>query len=210
MVIKVVDVLFYLFSSILLISSLMVILVQNTMYSVLFLILSFISSASILFLLECDFFALIFIMIYIGAIAVLFLFVIMMLDVKQITVKKSFLKYFPFGSLLGFTFLIEVLLIFFEAFNKNPYLENSEQSSNFYINWFDKIDAISEIEAIGQVLYTDYVLQFLVAGNILLLSVVGAVVLTLNTKAMKNNRKQIIFRQLSRNYKNVLLSSGKS
>jgi NADH-quinone oxidoreductase subunit J len=75
---------------------------------------------------------------------------------------------------------------------------------NFYVNWYDKIDAITEIEAIGQVLYTHYILQFLIAGNILLLVTVGVVVLTINTNT-NNIKNQIIFKQLSRNYKNVLL-----
>ena len=85
----IINFLFYFFSFILILSSLMVIVVQNAVHSVLFLVLSFISSASLLFLLECEFVALLFIMIYVGAIAVLFLFVVMMLDVKTLTVKKD-------------------------------------------------------------------------------------------------------------------------
>ena len=85
----IVNILFYLFSIVLLLSSLMVILVNNSIYSVLFLVLSFIASASLLFLLKCEFLALMFIIIYVGAIAVLFLFVVMMLDIKTISLKKA-------------------------------------------------------------------------------------------------------------------------
>ena len=95
---------FYFFSCVLLISSLMIILSQNSIYSVLFLVLSFVSSSSIIFLLECEYISLIFIIIYVGAIAVLFLFVVMMLDIKTIYLAKDSLKYFPFGSFLGVVF----------------------------------------------------------------------------------------------------------
>jgi NADH-quinone oxidoreductase subunit J len=194
--------LFYFFSNILLISALMIIIVQNSIYSVLFLVLSFVTSASILFLFECEFVALMFITIYVGAIAVLFLFVVMMLDIKTVYSTKDTLKYFPFGSFVGFVFLIEILLVIFKNFKINPY-QNSFLF-NFCTNWFDKIDSFTDLEAIGQVLYTYYVLQFLVAGIILLLAVVGSVVLTINT-TVKNTKHQVIFKQLSRNYKNVLL-----
>ena len=194
------NLLFYFFSLSLLISSFMVITVQNSVYSVLFLVLSFISSASLLFLLECEFIALLFIMIYVGAIAVLFLFVVMMLDTKVTSISRDILKYFPFGSFIGLIFLSEIFLFINEKFKNNPYLDSF--LLNYYTNWFDNVDSLIEIETIGQILYTHYVLQFLIAGNILLLSVIGAVALTINTK--NSYKKQIIFKQLSRNYKNVL------
>ena len=75
---------------------------------------------------------------------------------------------------------------------------------NFYVNWFDKIDKVTEIELVGQIMYTDYVLQFLIAGNILLLATIAAVVLTVNTK-ISSTKTQIIFKQLSRNSNHSLL-----
>mgnify|MGYP000729894946 CR=1 FL=1 len=122
---------FYFFSFILLTSSLMTILSQNSIHSVLFLVLSFVSSSSLLFLLECEYISLIFVIIYVGAIAVLFLFVVMMLDVKTVYSTKDFLKYFPFGSFVGIVFLIEIMLSvpsIFEEFN--PY--NISFLFNFY------------------------------------------------------------------------------
>ena len=182
----------------------MVISVQNTIYSVLFLVLSFISSTSILCLMECEFIALIFIIIYVGAIAVLFLFVVMMLDIKTVSLPKDSLKYFPFGCFLGSLFLGEIVLIISKSFKSNPYSHSF--LSNTQINWFDKIDSFTELEAFGQLLYTYYILQFLVAGIILLLAVVGAVVLTLNmTKSNDPVKTQVIFKQLSRTFKNSLI-----
>lgn len=118
----IINLFFYFFSFILLVSALMTILSQNSIYSVLFLVLSFVSSSSILFLLECEYVSLIFIIIYVGAIAVLFLFVVMMLDVKTVYLAKDSLKYFPFGSFIGIVFLIEILLIVPTTFESvNPY-----------------------------------------------------------------------------------------
>ncbi len=196
----VINILFYLFSGVLLLSSIMVIFVQNSIYSVLFLVLSFISSASILFLLKCEFLALMFIVIYVGAIAVLFLFVVMMLDLKTSTIQKDSLKYLPVGVVICGVFLSEVLFIIKETFKStpHPFLQNQ------YFSWYDRLDSFTEIHAIGQVVYTQYVLQFLIAGNILLLATVAAVVLTVNTQT-QTEKKQILFKQLSRNYKNVLI-----
>ena len=118
----IINLFFYFFSFVLIVSALMTILSQNSIYSVLFLVLSFVSSSSILFLLECEYISLIFIIIYVGAIAVLFLFVVMMLDVKTVYLAKDSLKYFPFGSFIGIVFLIEILLIVPSTFESiNPY-----------------------------------------------------------------------------------------
>lgn len=199
----IVNLLFYIFSAIMLLSSLMVIMVQNSVYSVLFLVLSFISAASLLLLFECEFLALIFVIIYVGAIAVLFLFIVMMLDIKIATSSKDTIKYFPVGFVIGTIFLIEIFLIITENFKTNPY----EQSdvTNYYVNWYDKLDFFTDIEALGQILFTQYVLQFLIAGNILLLATVSVVVLTINTDP--KNKKQVIFKQIARNHSNVLLIS---
>ena len=192
----------YFFSFILLTSSLFTVFSQNSIYSVLFLVLSLVSSASLLFFLECEYISLIFIIIYVGAIAVLFLFVVMMLDVKTINMSKDFLKYFPFGSFIGTIFLVEILLSvssLFEAFN--PY--NVSFLSNFYVDWFNKLDYFSEIGVVGHILYTDYLVQFLLSGNILLLATIGPVVLVL-TRSTKTSKFQITFKQLSRTYNSVI------
>lgn len=185
----------------------MIILSQNSIYSVLFLVLSFVSSSSVLFLLECEYISLIFIIIYVGAIAVLFLFVVMMLDVKTVNLAKDSLKYFPFGSFIGFVFLIEVLLIVPMTFDAiNPY--SSSFLSNFYLDWFNKLDYFIEVSSIGHLLYTDYIIQFLLSGNILLLATIGPVTLTF-IRSIKTTKKQVTFKQLSRNYNAVLPVSTK-
>jgi len=199
----IINLFFYIFSFVLIISSLMIIFSQNSIYSVLFLVLSFVSSSSILFLLECEYISLIFIIIYVGAIAVLFLFVVMMLDIKTVYFTKDLLKYFPFGGFLSLVFLIEILLIIPTIFDSNnPYSESF--LCNFYFDWFHKLDFSTEIVTIGQILYTDYVIQFLIAGNILLLATIGPVVLVLNRSTINNTKIQVTFKQLARNYSSVL------
>lgn len=176
---------FLFFSIILLISSFSVIIFKNSIYSVICLISSFISSSVILILLECEFFAFLFLIVYVGAIAVLFMFVIMMLDIKNLSNKNEF-KHYIFGLFSVFfviVFLISVLVNFF-----------GQNSLNSYINWYNE-DIFSEIEIIGHVLYTHYTLQFLIAGLILFLAVLGVVSLTANFN--KKNKASTI-KQVSR------------
>ena len=180
----------------------MIILSQNSIYSVLFLVLSFVSSSSILFLLECEYISLIFIIIYVGAIAVLFLFVVMMLDVKTVELAKDSLKYFPFGSFLGVVFLLEILIAVPGTFEfVNPY--SNSFLSNDYSDWFNKLDYFTEIVSIGHLLYTDYVIQFLLSGNILLLATIGPVTLVL-VRCVETTKTQVTFKQLSRTYSSAL------
>jgi len=180
----------------------MIIFSQNSIYSVLFLVLSFVASSSILFLLECEYISLMFIIIYVGAIAVLFLFVVMMLDIKIAHVTKDSLKYFPFGSFLGVIFLIEALIAVPSTFESiNPY--TTSFLSNYHPDWFNRLDYFTEIISIGHLLYTDYVIQFLLSGNILLLATIGPVTLVL-TRSIETSKKQVVFRQLSRTYNSVL------
>ena len=183
----------------------MVISVRNPVHSVLFLILSFISSICILLLLECEFFPLMFVIIYVGAIAVLFLFVVMMLDVKYVTLnKKDAIKYLPLAIIFIGLIIFEILILIKDSFTFNAYFMNI-QLKNFYVNWLGYADTFNEIEAIGQVIYTQYVVQFLISGNILLLATVAAVVLTVNTNSKTQLTKQITFKQLSRVNKNSLI-----
>lgn len=182
----------------------MVINVKNSVHAVLFLILSFLCASGILIMLQCEFLALMFLIIYVGAIAVLFLFVVMMLDLKLMNSKKDFLKYLPFGVLVIAMFTIyPAITSINNFFYENPYTTNL-LLQNTHFNWLVRLDSFTEIQSIGQVVYTQYVLQFLIAGNILLLATLAAVVLTINTDS-SNEKKQIIFKQLARNYKNALI-----
>ena len=198
-----IDSLIICFLFLMVLNSIMVISSQNSIHSVLFLVLNFVVAAGILLLLEREFMALIFLIIYVGAISVLFVFVVMMLDIKITGDKKDFIKYFPIGSLISILFLFEMVYVIFGCFKENAY--KTSFYNNFYTNWFLHVDTLNDIEALGQVIYTHFVIQFLVAGLILLLSVVAAVVLTKNIR-INQPKKQSLFRQISRNYKSVVLS----
>lgn len=197
---------FLIFSSLIIISAVMVISVKNPVHSVLFLILSFISSSGLLFYLESEFIPFIFIVVYVGAIAVLFLFVVMMLDIKITTSNKDFLKYFPAGSLIGGVFFLEIL----DTLNKDTptlYEKNIEINNFWWLDWLNNIDNITNVESLGQILFTGFFSYFLIVGLILLVAMLGAISLTLtyNRKA----KVQSIYKQISRNFNNAIFLSKK-
>lgn len=192
------NLLFYFFSFLLIFSALMVVVAQHAVFSLLFLISCFLSSSFLLFLLECEFLALLFIIVYVGAIAILFLFSIMMLESKLNNLSKNTMKYVPVGFLFGFFFLIPLLYEISIFFEENAYIDSFYV--NKYSNWYDLLDSITDVEVYGQLLYSYFVLQFLIAGLILLLVLVGVVYLT-NTYNSDQKFEQSIFKQLSRDSK---------
>lgn len=194
--------LFYIFSSLAIICSIMVISSRNPVHSVLFLVLVFCNAAGLLLLLETDFLAMLFLIVYVGAIAVLFLFVVMMLNVRITQLKESVVRYIPIGGLILFIFFFEVLSVingdlvpFFSsklAFFENDFLIlNKELQTTLWVN---QIDPTTNIVALGEVLYTYYVYCFIVASLILLVAMIGAILLTLRKRT--NVRKQEIFDQV--------------
>ena len=198
-----INLLLYNFFIILIFSSIFVILAQNSVISVFFLVLSFISASLVLFFFECEYIALLFILIYVGAIAVLFIFVVMLIDLKTVYLFNSNLKYFPFGFLIGLIFLSEILFIIFKSFKLNFYVTNILK--NEYFNWFDQLDPLFEIEVLGNILYSHFVLQFLIVGFLLFLAIIAVVILTLNFKSVKKNKNnQIISKQLGRIFYNTI------
>ena len=193
-------VLVYFMCALVLISAAMVIISKNPLHSVLFLVTSFLSSSLLLFLFENEFLALFFLIIYLGAIAILFLFVVMMLDIKYRDLQTSRL-YLPVGVSIGVTLYVEIQGVFLKVFSKDTNVSTWEHNS--YLNWYDNLDSLSDVYVLGQIFYTHYVLQILMAGLILYLAVIGVAVLTVKAVHSKGEkREQSLFRQLSR--KNVL------
>jgi len=178
---------FYLFAGVCVASAVMVIASRNPVHSVLFLILAFVNASGLFILLGAEFLAMILVVVYVGAVAVLFLFVIMMLDVDFAELRQGFLNYLPFGMVVGAIFLAELLLVA-GGWVINPSVTKSLGSP---------IPAgISNTEALGLVLYTKYIHYFQVAGLVLLVAMVGAIVLTLRHKP--NVRRQNISVQNAR------------
>ncbi|WP_315833012.1 NADH-quinone oxidoreductase subunit J [Bradyrhizobium prioriisuperbiae] len=165
---------FYLFAGICVASAVMVIASRNPVHSVLFLILAFVNASGLFILMGAEFLAMILVVVYVGAVAVLFLFVIMMLDVDFAELRQGFLEYLPVGLLIGAIFLAELLLVA-GGWVINPALVKTVVApipSN-----------VSNAEALGLVLYTKYVHYFQLAGAVLLVAMIGAIVLTLRHKA---------------------------
>lgn len=182
--------------------SLATISVRNPVHSVLSLVAVFLVSAVLLFCLEVEFLAFSFIIVYVGAIAILFLFVVMMLDIKIGDTDLTILKYGPLGYFITFIFALEVTRPLVVNFESIPF--NFLSSNYTYINWFDNVDFITNTEAIGQLLYTYYFVYFLMAGFILFIAMVGALMLTL-THQKTNVNQQILSRQLSRQSQNAYM-----
>lgn len=191
------NILFTFFSIFLVVSATMVVISKQPVFSLLFLVGSFLSASFILFLLECEFLAFLFIIVYVGAIAVLFLFAIMMLELKLNSLNKNVIKYLPMGFVFGLLMLFPLLKQINLEFHDNLYLDNFY--FNKYQNWYDLIDSVADVEVYGHILYSYFVLQFLVAGLILLVVLIGVVYLTNSYK--KDVLEQSLFKQLSRTSK---------
>jgi NADH-quinone oxidoreductase subunit J len=166
---------FYGFSGIMIAAAVMVISARNPVHSVLFLILAFFNAAALFLMLGAEFLALILVVVYVGAVAVLFLFVVMMLDVDFVELKQGFLQYLPVGGLIGLVLLVEL------AFVLTTWIA-APNATTFARSPVEAVGAATNTEALGRVLYTEYVFFFQVAGMILLLAMIGAIVLTLRVR----------------------------
>lgn len=178
---------FYVLSAIAVISAFAVISVRNPVHSVLFLILTFFTSAGLFVLLGAEFLAMLLVVVYVGAVAVLFLFVVMMLDVDFAQLKKGFLSYMPLGALIALALMGELALVASASM--------SAQGAPIALAPVAASE-ITNAEAIGHVLYTDYLLVFQMAGLVLFVAMIGAIVLTLRHRP--GVKKQDIAAQVGR------------
>ena len=178
---------FYFFSAILIASAVMVIAARNPVHSVLFLILAFFNAAGLFVLLGAEFLAMILVVVYVGAVAVLFLFVVMMLDIDFAELKRGSLQYLPFGALIGLILVAELVMAGTAWVLKTA--AKSAMASATPVG-------ITNTEALGRILYTDYIYYFQIAGMVLLVAMIGAIVLTLRSRP--GVRRQVISVQNAR------------
>ena len=178
---------FYLFSFILIASAVMVVAARNPVHSVLFLILAFFNAAALFLLTGAEFLAMILLVVYVGAVAVLFLFVVMMLDVDFAELKRGALQYAPIGALVGLILLIELVVVF----TSNSIIPDVAIAAKAAGDV-----AKTNTQALGEILYTDYVLYFQLAGLVLLVAMIGAIILTLRHRP--NVKRQSIAQQVAR------------
>ena len=182
---------FYIFSTIAIISAIMVTVSKNTVHSVFFLILDFISISCLFIMIGAEFLGMIMLIVYVGAVAVLFLFVVMMLNVAQ-QKNQWFLStdssgHIPIGLIIS-TLIFFELLIVIGGWKYKPDLFNNVNYSN--------IDNLSNTHSLGRVLYTDYIHVFQISGMILLVAMIGAIVLTFRQR--EGVKTQSYIKQISR------------
>ena len=158
---------FYLFATVTIASAVLVIYSRNPVHSVLWLILAFFNAAGLMLILGAEFIALLLVIVYVGAVAVLFLFVVMMLDIDFASLRSGFVRNLPFGILVALVLLAEVIFAV-SAWQAGPALSGAAPREAVQPN----------IVALGQVLYSRFLFPFEIAGLILLVAMIGAIVLT--------------------------------
>ena len=175
---------FYLLAFVAVAAAFMVVAARNPVHSVMYLILTFFSAAGLFILMGAEFLALLLVMVYVGAVAVLFLFVVMMLDVDFVEMKQGFLSYLPIGALVAIVLLLEMIMV------GAAYVAGETKTVVV------RETGVSNLEAFGRVLYTDYAGVFEAAGFVLLVAMIGAIVLTLRER--DGVRKQNAMAQMER------------
>jgi NADH-quinone oxidoreductase subunit J len=180
---------FYAFGGVAVASGVMVISARNPVHSVLFLILAFFNAAGLFVLLGAEFLAMILVIVYVGAVAVLFLFVVMMLDINFVALRRGFMQYLPVGALIGLMLLVELVLVF-GAWTLSPHIGSAAAAPT------PALSQTTNTAALGALLYTHYIFAFQAAGLILLVAMIGAIVLTL--RAREGVRRQRISSQVAR------------
>jgi len=167
------EIVFYVFSAVMLAAAVAVITVRNPVYAALFLVLTFFSASAIWLLLEVEFLAIILILVYVGAVMVLFLFVVMMLDIDLEPLKEGFVRYLPAGIVVALLMATEFLLLLWTKGRFSPDIFPTPAPTPA---------GYSNTRAVGEWLYTNYLLAFEVAGVILLVAIIAAVALTLRQR----------------------------
>jgi NADH-quinone oxidoreductase subunit J len=190
---------FYAFAAVLIGSAVMVVTSRNPVHSVLFLILAFFNAAGLFLIAGAEFLAMILVIVYVGAVAVLFLFVVMMLDIDFARLREGFQRYAPVGALIGLVLLVQLVMVMvgWRAAPGAMALRLNETPMD-----------VANAQALGRILYTDYIYLFQGCGLILLVAMIGAIVLTLRDKP--NSKRQNIAEQIARagSVTNVAVPTG--
>jgi NADH-quinone oxidoreductase subunit J len=180
---------FYIFATILIGSGTMVVFSKNPVHSVLFLILAFFNAAGLFVLLGAEFVAMILVIVYVGAVAVMFLFVVMMLDINFTELRKGVQDYLAVGLLIGIILMVEMAVIV-GGWSMTDGIAVTINSAT------PNVLEVTNTDAIGRILYTDYIFLFQLAGLILLVAMIGAIVLTHRKRS--GVKKQNIGKQVRR------------
>ena len=180
---------FYVFAAVAIVSAVLVVANRNPVYSVLFLILTFFNAAGLFVLLGAEFLAMMLVVVYVGAVAVLFLFVVMMLDINFAELRQGFVRYAWIGAIVGVILVAEII---FFVVSTPPATSGTGSPTP---------EGVSNTEALGDILYTDYFYLFQAAGVVLLIAMIGAIVLT--HREREGVKRQRIASQVSRDRRSV-------
>jgi NADH-quinone oxidoreductase subunit J len=183
---------FYVFAAVAVVSGVLVVANRNPVYSVLFLILTFFNAAGLFVLLGAEFLAMMLVVVYVGAVAVLFLFVVMMLDINFAELRQGVVRYAWIGAIIGIILVAEIIFVVSSG-AMSPAVNALAGSPT-------PAD-ISNTEALGNILYTDYFYLFQAAGVVLLIAMIGAIVLT--HREREGVKRQRIATQLARDTRTV-------
>ena len=189
------SVLFYIFSAVLLFAGFRVITARNTVHAALFLVLAFFNASCIWMLLQAEFLAITLALVYVGAVMVLFLFVVMMLDINLAEIRRGFLEYLPVGAAIGLVLFAEILFGLGVIGSGSDTIAALNKAG-------PHVATVDNTRAIGRVLYTQYFYLFQVAGLVLLVAMIGAIVLTLRSRP--GVRRQRIADQLYRSKEDAI------
>ena len=164
------QIIFYLFAGVLVFSSAMVVVMRNTIHAALFLILAFFASSAIWLLMHAEFLAITLVLVYVGAVMVLFLFVVMMLDINQVTIDEGFARYLPVGISIAVLMVVAMgLVVGSDYFLGDRYIATQQLDPDY-----------SNTRELGLAIYTEYLYQFEIAGAILLVAIIAAISLGMN------------------------------
>ncbi len=183
------EVVFYAFSTIMVVAALSVITARNPVHSALSLVLTFFATSAIWLLLEAEFLAISLVLVYVGAVMVLFLFVVMMLDINITVMREGFMRYVPFGIVIALILIVQMIMVVGpENFGLQAFAEPARHAADY-----------SNTKELGRVLYTDYVFPFEIASVILLVAIVAAISLTMRrrpgTKHQNPGRQVMVKRE---------------
>ena len=182
-------IMFYLLAATVVGSAVMVVSARNSVHSVFFLIFAFFNAAGLMVLLGAEYLAMTLVIVYVGAVAVLFLFVVMMLNVNFAKMRAGFIDYLPTGIIVAALLFIELGGLMYASLV-------APASQMTPAEAIPSVARVSNTEAIGQVLYTDYIYLFQLAGLVLLVAMIGAIVLTLRHRP--GVKRQKIAQQVAR------------
>lgn len=182
-------IMFYAFAAAVTFCGVMVVSSKNSVYSVFFLILAFFNAAGLFVLLGVEYLAMTLVIVYVGAVAVLFLFVVMMLNVDFAKLREGFTRYLPVGLLIAVVLFVQLSALVYASFVAQTPLAEAAYA-------MPDVAEVSNARAIGRILYTDYILLFQLAGVVLLVAMIGAIVLTLRHRP--GVKRQKIAKQVAR------------